>query len=454
MKGLLKRDFYGVRWWTIFAVLLIAALYIPARSKIGTYVLYGTLPQVLAMLPVRMLVHGDRESGWKRLVNTLPEGRRRYCAEKILLLLLLGCVMMLAQFAGRMVQLTISYQNMPHIMEIYAEAGETVPYPTDYIGYALWNLRLSVQAIPVVTFLAPAYFMILSAIQLPVLLLTTGWFAGLWEMITWAVSLPLLMWMRQAFWIVSSAKEPVLMNWVSFPWTELFYMGCILFIVVAGLTILLSDRIRGRGLWHRRDKLQTEPTKLHASIRLTVSFLVIAGLSLSLGLCLRDAIPTNTIYVYERPETDGDTTHLITNQSPTNLYKEEAYYEFELLWEYTTENFDAFVVGVAGHSCLLWDEEWYLADVRTDNLVSVPIPGEADGFNTQLLGEDEPVAVALWDEDVSRFAFYSFATEKLITGYDYARFADDLVNGYIAAEDMDGNTVVLDPLTGSVVETP
>ncbi len=453
MKGLLKRDFYGVWGWTIFAVLLMVLLFIPARSRPGTYVLYSTLPQVLAMLPVRMLVHGDRASGWKSMVNTLPEGRRQYSAEKILLLLLLGCIMMLSLFVGRMVRLTISYQNMSRVLEIYAEAGETLPYPTDYIGYALWSLRLSASALPVNMYLAPAYFMILSAIQLPVLLLTTGWFAELWEMITWAVSLPVLMWMHQSIWVVNSAEEPVLMNWLRLPWKKIFFAGLLLFVIVAGLSILLSDRIRGRSLWHRRDKRQTEPTSLHAGVRMAVSILVIAGLSLSLGLCLRDAIPTNTIYVYERTETDGNTTHLITNQSPTDLYKKEEYYEFELLWEYTTENFDAFVVGVAGHSCLLWDEEWYLADVRTDKLTAVSIPGEAEQFNTQLLGDAEPVAVALWDEGTRAFAFYSFAAEKLITGYEYARFEDDLVDDNIVAEGKDGMIRMIDPADGTILDS-
>ncbi len=446
MKGMLQRDWYGVRGWMVLALITMLLGYPLSRNTQGSQIIYSVLPQLLAMLPVRTLVQADRGSGWCKTVNTLPHGRRRYAAEKFGLLLAFGGVLVMGWLCIRAVGLSVTYQRYATI--VHASAGGTLPYPTDfwgYLGVGLQNTRFLLVGL--------SYFFLLSAVQMPMLLLSAGWFANLWEMLTWALSWVGILWMREGTFIrfllhkESEAAVPRPL-WQTYPWTTILGVAVVLFILSAVLTIYFSERVRDDGMTLPQSP-DADDRPIRSAFRKGVAFLVTAAVAVALGLCIRQALPMKTIYLYS---TAADKpSFLITNQEPSEIADRPEYKGYiPRLW-YHADYADAEIIGAAGNQCLVWDGGWYLIELTSKEKTPVPIPGKPHIAYTQLLGEANPTAVALWDETAQAFAFYSFEAEGLVTGYEYARFEDDLVNGCIAAQGLDGTTVYVDPSDGRIV---
>ncbi len=446
MKGMLQRDWYGVRGWMVLAILTMLLGYPLSRNTQGSQIIYSVLPQLLAMLPVRTLVQADRGYGWCNMVNTLPHGRRRYATEKFGLLLAIGGVVVLVWLCTRAVGLSIAYQRYAAIVP--ASVAGTVPYPADFWGYmgvGLQNTRFLLVGL--------SYFFLLSAIQMPMLLLSSGWFANLWELLTWALSWVGILWMREGTFIrfllhkESEAAVPRPL-WQTYPWPTILAVTVVLFILSAGLTIYFSERVRDDGI-SPAQSMDVADRPIRSAFRKGVAFLVTAAVAVALGLCVRQALPMKTLYLYSTA-TDNP-SFLITNQEPSEIAARPEYKGYiPRLW-YHADYADAEIVGAAGNQCLVWDGGWLLVDLTSKEKTPVPIPGKPQLAYTQLLGEAAPTAVALWDEAAQAFAFYSFEAERLVTDYEYARFEDALVNGCIAAERLDGTMVYVDPADGMIV---
>ncbi len=457
MKGMLQRDWYGVRWWLVLILLLVLTHPIFYDTQ-GSQLIYGTLSQLLAMLPVRTLVQGDRASRWKATVDTLPNGRRRYAGEKLLLLVLLGLVTAIGYFCADAIYTAQTYHryDVPDTWAASTALGDSPPYSPDYLGYLLGRWKNSWHYNPFTTYFPLIYFFTLSAVQMPMLLLSAGWFANLWEMFTWALSWVGILWLREGPFIrflMTKESEAALprLQWLSYPWPTILAVSAVLFVLSAGLTIYFSGRVREDGI-SLAQSTDVDNRPVRSAFQKAVAFLVTATVAVALGLCIRQALPMKTIYLYSTITVTSAPSFLITNREPSEIADEPQYKGYiPRLW-YHADYADAEIIGAAGNECLVWDGGWFLIDLTSKEKTPVPIPGQPRLAYTQLLGEASPTAVALWDETAQAFAFYSFEAEGLITGYEYARFEDELVNGCIAAQRLDGEMVYIDPKDGRIAD--
>ncbi|MBR4960436.1 MAG: hypothetical protein IKY52_06035, partial [Clostridia bacterium] len=107
--------------------------------------------------------------------------------------------------------------------------------------------------------------------------------------------------------------------------------------------------------------------------------------------------------------------------------------------------------------CLIWDEEWFLWNMETEEktILSFSVP-DPNVCTLQLLGDAEPVIVALSSDDHTAAGFFSIEQNRMITGWDFHGWGDDFIDGQIAArigQDEEETWYLVDPVSGEITGT-
>lgn len=442
MRGMFYRD-WRVLWpWLVCGFLGAAVLYPLVQKNDTAMILYIVLMQAYAMTPVTNLVHTDRLSGWKQYIALIPGGRQRYAAEKFLLMLLFFPVLMAGEFAG--VQLWI--QNM---------GGGFLPIY--YMPYKE---------------LACVFYFGMTALQLPVRLLFFNSFSVYWEILTWALALPTVLWLRSNHifaWYAArqqgntpAPEEISSLDYIRFfqlDWKGMALAAVCLFLLTAAVTIWLAGYTRGRGLF---EKGQLSGGSVGQFFRTNGKQLAaICGITAVLwtGLWILDShMPERSFHIYSKPSWRGGDSYLITNLLPDEVKEKYWYEEYTYEGAYTAYDREAEIAGVTAGWFLIRDGEWFLWEMETDTRKPVCLPEDERISEVQLLDSPEPEVIALWrydEPDVPGGAsgFFSITKDCMITDFIYGSWGDYLIDGMIAAEDADGSWVLIDPATGEITGT-
>ncbi len=441
MRGMLLRD-WKVLWpWLVCGFLGAACLFPLVHKNDTALVLYIVLMQMYAMAPVRVLVQNDRVYGWKQYIAMMPGGRRKYAAEKFLLMLLFFPVLM---------------------------AGE-------YAGVQLWVLSLGGGFLPMLFMpykeLACAFYFGMTALQLPMQLLVFNSFMVYWEILTWALSLSALLWLRNSHifaWYAArqqgnapAPEEIASLEYIRFSqlnWEGMAIAAVCLFLLTAVMTVWLAGDIRGRGLFEKGQLTGGVGQFFRANGKqLTAICGIVVALLTALWI-LDTHMPERSFHIYSKPSWKGGSSYLITNLLPDEVQEKYWYEEFTYEGAYTAYDREAEIAGVTGGKFLIWDGEWFLWEMETDARTPVALPEDERIVEVQLLDSPEPEVVALWrydEPDVPGGAsgFFSIKEDCMITDFVYGSWGDELIDGMIAAEDADDNWVLIDPATGEITGT-
>lgn len=459
------RDWRGLWPWLVcgggLLFLLFAFVYLGGMDHIW----YGILMQAYAMLVWRTGIGQDRACGWEKCCGTLTYGRFRYAGEKMLFLLLIWTVLLAGAFLGNLIQIERQFQNVMALGIDWKEAGAEPFIPTDRRGYYLfklfgeWTEAYAGEVFPGNSVIL-AVVLFLTIVQIPTALLASPAFSTLWDCVTYAAvifggfiakSNGYLINLRVA--LSGVYKEYPRLDIWNVPWNALLTAMLLLCLVSAGGTVWIYSR-QGR---LRADKARIRDILIRGAAVALCAVITAAGLQY-----IQETAPITHTFMYSKPNRDGGTTWLSTNREPDDIDDEYTLAGFYPIRKHTVNGLEMFtqVHDGFGGIFLVWDGEWLLWDVRTGQKTQVAFPADPEEafLDTQILGDNEPVVIAHWKRDNDHTysgasAFFSIEQNRMITEYLYGSWADDLIDGQIAAEGADGNWVLIDPATGEITGT-
>lgn len=167
-------------------------------------------------------------------------------------------------------------------------------------------------------------------------------------------------------------------------------------------------------------------------------------------------------YVYAKENHAGETDYMVTNMDedrisekyPTDNWTLAAKYPVSIYKDAEGNRISTQIQDVTGGVCLIWDAEWFLWDMETEEKTPLSLPlSDCKRTTVQLLGDTEPVIVALMNEEHTAAGFFSIEEDRMITGWDFEGWGDDLINGQIAArigQYEEEKWVLVDPATGEI----
>lgn len=467
MRGMFLRDWRGLWPWLVcgsgLMFLLYAFVYLGGMDAIW----YGILLQAYAMLVWRTGIGQDRACGWEKYCYSLSYGRLRYAAEKMLFLLLIWGILLAGAFLGRLIQIERQFQDVAALGISWDEIGVEPFFPTERGGYYLfkffgeWTEVYAGEIFPGNSVIL-AVVGFLTIVQIPTALLASPAFSALWDCVTYAAVIFGGFFAKSNGYLINIRtalsgvyKEYSKLDIWNVPWKVLLPVMLILCMISAGTTIWV---------YNKRNRLQMGKARIR-DILIRGIVVALCAVITAAGLqYIRETAPITHTFIYTKSNWDGGTTWLSTNQEPDEIADEYGYEEYTLagfypIRKHTVNGQEMFTQVYDGfHGIfLVWDGEWLLWDVSTGTKTPVAFPADPEEafLDTQILGEDEPVVIAHWKRDNAHThsgasAFFSIEQNRMITEYLYGSWADDLIDGQIAAEDADGNWVLIDPATGEI----
>lgn len=444
MRGMLWMDLKRMRWWLLLCFLWGVGFTIVNEllGRTGTSsVFFAVMLPIFGMTFVKRQVFADVQSGWLDHVAMLPNGKQKYAIEKYLLLLCFVPVYIL----GKSGSLVLYY------WVVYGEwLGKFFLY------FANWQELL-------------VFFCGFAALQMPVLLLSPKRYSK-WETFTWAVLIPLSLWLRNMLTFAYKVEllrgntispdtflKTTNIRWSTLPWEVLAWIAVVLFALSGLFTI-----------WKIGVQVSPADTRMPQRRwgKQAVTLLCIIGIAFAVVWVVDTHTPKDFLYVYTKPNWKGSLTYLTTSRSPEEVAEDDLTEDYTYHAHYEGKTDAVFSYGRFGEQLLLWDGEWLLWDMETDATKKVSIPYSfikqtEDGiiYWMDALDSEEPLAVGIgkYDEKYTGtflgLAFFSIPEDRMITDFVYRSYKTDLIDGKIAAETEDGTWVLLDPYTGDVVET-
>ena len=439
MRGMFLRDWRGLWPWLVCGFLGTACLYPWSLSTQGTAIWNTMLLQIYGMCALRSFVREDRMLGWDRYTAVFPNGRRRYAGEKIVVLLVIWAVMLFGIFTGRLLQGLISYHRLSDSLVF-----DALQYPTDLFGY-LWYMLAPDSVydliyLPVVGSFGEVYLFTMTAVQLPVLLFLPTAFSVLWDVVTWFAAFMGIFWLQSGFSRAFLAAKKAgnlpkdieelqvleYFSWQDIPWDLLVWPALVLLVLSAGICLWYAGRRRtevqpfGKGRKHMLTVLRT-PLLLLIGAGLLVGTAVEAWMELH---------PVYKTYVYSREDRfDARTVYEVTDEEPAEKLKYNAYSDrpYTLAGMYATENPDAKVYNAIGGKLLVWDGEWLLYDLETEEKTVLALDAQPQRIGILLLGTGEPLAIAV-DRKANECAYFSIRENRMMTEYIYPGVRDEYLH--------------------------
>jgi len=388
--------------------------------------------QILGIDMLGMLVDGDRACRWERYMAVVPQGRRRYAGEKGIVLVLLGLLM-----AAVILLLT---------------------------GGKAWSVLCTPFFVTCV--------LGLSALQFPAVILCSQTKRNVWKYLTLISAMLGVYFLRSSMTfafrkalrtgnIPEQLTDLEYIAWSDIPWEGLAWAAVLLFFISVGVTIWLAGDVnRNQGLRSERIFGGNRRFLNHIPI-----LIFAAGYIASALLAVQIAKTYTQIhyeYIYTKENADGETDYMITSMEEDRIREKYPADPWVQAAEYPVrqyENADGSKSHTQIHSifngiCLIWDREWFLWDMETETktILSLTV-SDPNVCTIQLLGDTEPVIVALSRDDHTAAGFFSIEQNRMITGWDFHGWGDDLIDGQIAArigQDEEEKWYLVDPVTGEV----
>lgn len=179
------------------------------------------------------------------------------------------------------------------------------------------------------------------------------------------------------------------------------------------------------------------------------------------------AIQTGRPYerIYTKENTAGETNYMITSMDEERIREKYPADNWMLAAKYPVrqyENADGTksrtqIHDVINGTCLIWDKEWFLWNMETGEKTILSLTTEDPNRSTvQLLGDGKPEIIALATHDHSAAGFFSIAEDRMITGWDFEGWGDEMIDGQIPArigQYDEEKWYLVDPATGEVTGT-
>lgn len=434
MRGMLWMDLKRMRWWLILCLVwgVVGTFVYDIWGRFGTaIVFFEVMLPIFAMTFVKRQVFADIQCGWMDHVAMLPHGKRKYALEKYLLLVCFIPVYVL----GKSGSLLIYY---------WWGLGEWLG--KYFLRFIDWEELL-------------VFFCGFAALQMPVLLLSPKRYTK-WETGTWAVLLPLVLWLRNVQTFAYKAEllrgntispdtfqKTTNIHWNTLPWKVMTWVAVVWFVATGVYTIWKV----GKQSVHTG-----EPKSFRNRGKQWLALLLILAVTLSVVWVVDTHTPKSFLYVYTKPNWKGGLTYMTSNKSPEEV---EEGYTYKTHYEGKTSV--VLSSGLSGEYFLLWDDEWLLWNMNTNETKTLSLPYE--GFRQseeealyweKLLDSEEPLVVMIekYSKEFLGIGFFSIPEDRMITDFVYQSCKDELIDGKIAAETEEGTWVLLDPYTGEIVE--
>ena len=376
-----------------------------------------------------ILVDGDRACRWERYMITVPQGRRWYAAEKGIVLVLQWMV------SGAAAMLLTGGRVWQTIREPF--------FVTVLLG--------------------------LSALHFPTVVLCSRTKRNVWEMLTVTLAMVGTYFLQNGMVLafrkaLKAGELPEQLTdlqyiaWQDVPWNGLAVSAAVLFVLsVAGTIWLAGDVYRNEGLRSERVCYVPHRKFLYHGIPLLV---IAAGYVTMAVLAVQMNRPYERIYTKENAA--GEISYMITNMDEDRIREKYPTDNWTLTAKYPIRQYDKAdgtesrtrIYDVLGGICLVWDGEWLLWDMETGEKTMLSLPVAYAGYTTvQLLGDTEPIIVGLMNEEHTAAGFYSIEQGRMITGWDFEHWGDDLIDGQIAArigQYVEELWYLVDPITGEI----
>ncbi|MBR5445644.1 MAG: ABC-2 transporter permease [Clostridia bacterium] len=431
MRGMLLWDWKRLWRWILAAGAVCAVcLWIGVSGILSAFYM-----QCLTIGILGMLVDGDRACRWERYLVTIPQGRRRYAAEKGIVLLLLWII-----FAAVVLLCTggIAWQVFRRPFFITCVLG-------------------------------------LSALHFPAVILCSRTKRSVWEMLTMVSALLVTYFLRNSMSLAfrkalragdipEHLEELEYIAWSDIPWEGLAWLTAVLFVLsVVGTIWLAGDVNRNEGL--RAERVYGGNRKFLNHIPMLI-FAV--GYMVTAILALQIAKMNSHIYyeyIYTRENVSGETDYMITSMEedrlkekyPTDNWVQAAKYPVRQYEDADGAKSRTEIHSILNGICLIWDEEWFLWDMETEEKTILSLTtADPNVITIQLLGDTEPVIIALDNDEHNAVGFFSIAQDRMITGWDFHGWGDDLIDGQIAArigQYEEEKWYLVDPVTGEITGT-
>ena len=443
MRGMFIRDWKRLWLWLVCGLLGTACLYPWSCATQGTAIWFAILIQIYGMVTLRSLVREDRMTGWDRYTGVFPNGRRRYAAGKITVLLTVWTALLLGIFLGRLIQALIFHYGLSD-----SPVFDNLHYPTDLFGY-LWYMLAPDSVydliyIPIVGSFGEVYLFTMTALQLPVLLFLPDAVSILWDAVTWFGAFMGIFWIQSGFSRAFLAAKNAgnlpkeieelqalyYLYWNDVPWDILMWPALALFLLSAGFCIWYAGK-------RRTDGKPPKKERKHTLYSLRTPLLLVIGAGLLVGTAVQvwqELHPVYKTYVYSYEDRfDERTAYEVTDEEPEEKLKYNKYGDtpYSLAGVYATENPEAQTYNAIGGKLLVWDREWLLYDLEMEEKTVLALDAQPERIGIMLLGTTEPLAIAV-DRKANECAYFSIRENRMMTEYIYPSVRDEyLYDGII-----------------------